>query len=86
MKSIGRELTEKGFKKMKQMDSNGNGKIEEGEVILGEDSEGNDYFSIECIGINTIGCFINVPPSRPPPPIGTISDGIKHFLKSKRAS
>ena len=36
MKSIGRELTEKGSKEVNEMDSNGNGKIEEGEVKLGE--------------------------------------------------
>ena len=57
MKSIGRELTEKGFKKMKQMDTNGNGKIEEGEVILGEDSEGNDYSANTYIE-NCFGCPI----------------------------
>ena len=43
MKSIGRELTEKGLKEVEEMDSNGNGKLEEGEVNLGEDSEGDDY-------------------------------------------
>ena len=59
MKSIGRELTEKGFKKMKQMDTNGNGKIEEGEVILGEDSEGNDYSANTNIE-NCNGCIINI--------------------------
>ena len=59
MKSIGRELTEKGFKKMKQMDTNSNGKIEEGEVILGEDSEGNDYSAINNIE-NCFGCNITI--------------------------
>ena len=61
MKSIGRELTEKGFKKLKEMDSNGNGKIEEGEVNLGEDSKGDDYnydnYCIHCFIVNCYNTF-----------------------------
>ena len=61
MKSMGRELTEKGFNKVKEMDSNGNGKIEEGEVNLGEDSEGDDYSAnnnnMPCIGCFIVNCF-----------------------------
>ena len=55
MKGIGRELTEKGFKKVKEMDIDGNGKIEEGEVNLGEDLEGDDY---SANNKHCIGCFI----------------------------
>ena len=58
MKSIGRELTVKGYKMMKEMDSNGNGKIEEDEVKIGEDSEGDDYNSNTCFKCIIINCNV----------------------------
>ena len=62
MKSIGRELTEKGLKEVEEMDSNGDGKLEEGEVNLGEDSEGNDYSvnikqCITCFMVNCVNSY-----------------------------
>ena len=61
MKSIGRELTEKGLKEVEEIDSNGNGKLEEGEVNLGEDLKGDDYYydnyCIHCFIVNCYNTF-----------------------------
>ena len=72
MKSIGRELTVEGFNKMKEMDTNGNGKIEEDEVKIGEDSEGDDYNSsvcFKCLIWNCVGSFscVTLPGNHPGP-------------------
>ena len=68
MKSTGMELTLDGFNKVKELDTNGDGKIEEGEVKLGLVSKGNDYkadanhYCIGCIIWNcmaTLSCVTN---------------------------
>ena len=40
MRSIGRNLTKEGFENVKKLDINGNGKLEEDEIHVG-----NDYFN-----------------------------------------
>ena len=54
------ELTAGGFNKVMELDTNGDGKIEEGEVKLGSDSEGNDYSTINCVGCIIWNCLVTI--------------------------
>ena len=58
MKDTGRELTVSGFNKVMELDTNGNGKIEEAEVKIEGDLEGNDYsVNNNCIGCSIWNCY-----------------------------